>query len=190
MRSRAEGSFRFSPLPRRARPRRIGNRLDAKAARWFATLMNFPHRRVGQLNVATETIGIKQRESRSICFKPLANGVQGSRIARKPQSQRLVVCKICCHQFRKSNGMKQACRDPAGKAFAKASDDRQARPQRIARGGVRVIWKRIEEQVRQPMAGEMVFERRRVERIPGAVDRWRARPLPCAGSPRRRDCRE
>src|SRR5262245_3037365 len=62
-------------------------------------------------------------------------------------------------QLRQSDGRQQASGDAARKGRAGARDDRQPGPQRIARGGVRVVVKRVEKQVGEAVSGEVIIRR-------------------------------
>src|SRR5436190_8914456 len=52
--------------------------------------------------------------------------------------------------------MEQARRDASRKSRAEAGQDRNATPERIARSGVGIVWKRVEKQIRQAFACPMV----------------------------------
>ena len=64
-------------------------------------------------------------------------------------------------EFGKIDGAEQAGGYSASKGFADAGEDRQASPEGVACGGMRVIRRGVEEEIREGVAGEVLGERLR-----------------------------
>src|SRR6185437_6659344 len=121
--------------------------------------MDVPHGQVRLLDVSPKAIGIEQRSGWTIKrqFAPEASQ-QGWR-RRQLERTLLVSCKGRHDELRHVHGAEQASRDAGRERLARARKHRQSGPQRVARSGVRVVGKRIEEKVRRALACEMLRRR-------------------------------
>src|SRR5438105_14998733 len=73
--------------------------LDRKALRRLAALEDFPHPRIGGLDVTAKALGVEQRMRVPIFRKLRANRREQGRVAGKSQRQSLVISKVCGDEF-------------------------------------------------------------------------------------------
>src|SRR6476646_494764 len=138
----------------------IPKRLDAEALRGLSLLPAFPHRGISGFDMPAKPIGIEQRKSQPVLFEPLPKPAKERVVGRKLQGQSFVLIEAVRHQLRQPDGVQQAGRYPAGKRLPAAGQQREPRPQRIARRRVGIIGYRIEEQIGQAMARQVLIERK------------------------------
>ena len=79
---------------------------------------------------------------------------------REIQGECLVPVEARRHELRQANRVKEATRHATGEGFPEASEHRKASPKRIARGGVGIDRERVEEQVGETMARQMLRQRK------------------------------
>ena len=72
----ASGQARNDPL--------TVDRIDAKAARAFATPVHLPHGRIGGLDVAPEAVGVEQRAAQLVLLELAPDRLQQRRVAGEP----------------------------------------------------------------------------------------------------------
>src|SRR5688572_25801012 len=106
--------------------------------------------------MAAKADGVEKRRLRAVARQLLPQFAEQAWFARQPQRQLLVGRQALGDQFREPERAQQAARDPAREGGAGACKHRQARPQGIARRGVRIAWKRVEKKVRQTVAPQML----------------------------------
>ena len=124
--------------------------------RWLVPLPDLPHRPICRFDVTPEPIRIEQRISETVGFKLATDGGELRRRKGEFQRERLIFLEIAAHELRQSDGVQQACRCPTRERFAQASGHRKPRPERVARRAMGIVGERIEEQIGQPLARQML----------------------------------
>src|SRR5688500_10031712 len=118
--------------------------------------------------MAAEAVGVEQWSLRPVARQLLPQVGEQAWFARQPQRQLLVRRQALGDQFGEPDRAQQAARDSAREGGTGACKHRQARPQGIARRGVRIAWKRVEKKVRQTLAPQMLgMGQARSEHEPG-----------------------
>ena len=130
--------------------------------------------------MSREPAAVEQRRGKPVGLQLFSDRPQAERIERELERQGLEVRWPLGHQFRQSHRSQQARRHAPRKRPAHARDHRASAPKRIAREGMCVVGKRVEKQVGQPQACQMlrIRERRREHqaRRPASEPRFRLAP--------------
>jgi hypothetical protein len=114
--------------------------------------------------MAPNLIHVEQQTGYTLVCQSCLERGEGVRLESELCRQSLVFGERPRDEFRKSDRMKQACGNPPHVDIARAGDHGQSDPQRFARGGVRIVGGRIQKNVGETMAGEVVFVPRQAAR--------------------------
>src|SRR6516162_1636683 len=154
-------TFRFplakGPAPqRRLRPPRTLDCIDSEASRRLAAPSDVPHRHIGALDVAPQSIGIEQRTCRAIAVEFLPYRGDQCGIGRELQGHSLVFSETAGDEFGHAGGAEQARSHAADETLSHAREHRQSDPKCVARRGMRTDRKIVEEEVGQAVARQML----------------------------------
>ena len=123
--------------------------------RRLAIALAVAHRRQRRFEMAREARGIEERARVAVARKRLLQRAERIAVASELERQGFVFGERIRDQLGQSRCMQQARADTAGKGRSAAGQDREPRPQRIARGRVRPVGKRVEEEIRRAMTRQM-----------------------------------
>src|SRR5262249_4848653 len=154
-------TFRGPPAKRlaqrkRLRPPRTLGRIDGEASQRLAAPSDVPHRHIGALDVAPQSIRIEQRTCLAVSFEFLPYGGDQPGIGRELQGQSLVFVETPSDEFGQTDGADQARSHPPDETLSQAREHRQSDPKRVARRGMRIDRKIVEEEVAQAVARQML----------------------------------
>ncbi len=122
-------------------------------------LRALPHRHVCGFEMAREAFGVEQRGRIALGRELRLQLCELHRIERQLHRRRLVGRERVRDEFGELNREQQARGDTAREGVAGAGEHRKPRPQRIARRRVGVARERVEEEVGQTMARQVLVER-------------------------------
>src|SRR5215510_971508 len=97
---------------------------DGKARRRLALKLAPPHLAVSRFEMAREARRIKQGRPRTGKRELLLELFQGVSVAPKLERQAPVILERVGNQFRQTDRLEEACRDPAGKGLSYARHHR------------------------------------------------------------------
>ena len=118
--------------------------------------MALRHRAQDRREVGREAAHIEQSTALPACGELRTQRSPRGRFASDTGGE-LDECRIvACIQLRHAQMMIEACRDARGKSLAGHSQHRTTGPDRVRRGGVRVVRRGVEEKIRVPVAREVV----------------------------------
>ena len=149
---------------------------DVDRARLLAAAGDRDHLFIGRFDVAGIAADVENRRRFSVLRKAPLEAGEAFRLGRKRIGERLVFLEARRDELRQPDIAQQAAGDPRLQAPAGARDDRQARPQCVARGAVRVPGKCVEEEIGSAQAREILRPRNAVgEDEPRRIDAARFR---------------
>ena len=136
-----------------------------------ARQMALVHSAISCLDMARKALRVEQRRRKPVALELMFDGLQSRGIPRKFDRQRFIGLRRGRDQLRQADRLQQAAGDAARERVSRLRQDRQPRPESVARRRVGVKGKRVEEQIREAVPREM-FGRRRPGRKddPGRVD--------------------
>src|SRR6516162_3977933 len=141
---------------KRLRPPRTLDCIDREASRRLAAPSDVPHRHVGALDVAPQSIGIEQRTCVAIAVELLPYCGDQRGIGRELQGQSFVFIETAGDEFGHTGGAEQACSHSTDETLSHAREHRQPDPKRVARRGMRIDRKIVEEEVGQAVTCQML----------------------------------
>src|SRR5262245_61871420 len=141
---------------KRLRPPRTLGRIDGEASRRLAAPSDVPHRHIGALDVTPQSIRIEQRTCLAVALEFLPYRGDQPGIGRELQGQSLVFVETASDEFGQTDGAEQARSHAADETLSQAREHRQSDPKRVARRGMRIDRKIVEEKVGQAVARQML----------------------------------
>src|SRR6266568_1357409 len=129
--------------------------LDAERARRVARLVDAPHLEVGALEVPDITRDVEQQMRIAIASQALLQFPEFARVRGKVDRKPLVFRRILRDRLVQPEPMQQARAEARDEMFSRESDDRDAAPQGVGAGRMRVPAAGIQEQVGQALPRQM-----------------------------------
>jgi len=83
-------------------------------------------------------------------------------ISCKPQGHSFIFSEITGYKLRKPDRIKQARSHPPRERPPSACQHGKSRPQRVARSRVGIVGKRVQNQIGEPMTGQVIFDRQSI----------------------------
>src|SRR5262249_45482445 len=122
------------------------------APRRLAAPSDLPHGHIGALDIAPQSIRIEQRTCLAVGveFLPYRGDPRG--IGRELQGKSFVFVDTVSDEFAQTDSAEQARSDAADETLSHAREHRESDPKRVARRGMRIDRKIVEEEVRQAVA--------------------------------------
>src|SRR6266536_1548840 len=148
-------SFMAGRLADFLRSRKRRDILDAERARRVARLVDAPHLEVGALEIRDITRDVEQRMRIAIAPQALLQFPEFARVRGKVDRKPLVFRRILRDRLVQSEPMQQARAEARNGMFSRESDDRDAAPEGVGAGRVRVPAAGIQEQVGQALPRQM-----------------------------------
>src|SRR5262249_36417254 len=130
--------------------------IDSEASRRLASPSDVPHRYIGTLDVAAQSIRVEQWTCLAIAVEFLPYRGNQRAIGRELQGQSFVFVETASDEFRQADGTEQARSHAADETLSYAGEHRQPDPKRVARRGMRIHRKIVEEEVGQAVARQML----------------------------------
>src|SRR5215831_14166257 len=141
---------------KRLRPPRTLDCIDREASRRLAAPSDVPHRHIGAFDVAPQSIRIEQRTYLAVAVEFLPYRGDQPGIGRELQGQSFVFVETASDEFGQADGVEQARSHAADETLSHAREQRQPDPKCVARRGMRVDRKIVEEKVGQAVARQML----------------------------------
>src|SRR6516164_10655045 len=130
--------------------------VDDEAAGRISALGDVPHRHIGAFDMAPGSIGIEQRTCVAIAGELLPYCGDQRGIGRELQGQSFVFIETAGDEFGHAGGAEQACSHSTDETLSHAREHRQPDPKRVARRGMRIDRKIVEEEVGQAVTCQML----------------------------------
>src|SRR5262249_38657079 len=140
----------------RLRLPRTLDRIDGETPRRLAAPSDVPHGHIGAFDIAPQSIRIEQRTCLAVGveFLPYRGDPRG--IGRELQGQSFIFVETASDEFGQADGPEQARSHAANETLSHAREHRQPDPKRVARRGMGIDRKIVEEEVGQALAREML----------------------------------
>src|SRR5262249_4303328 len=141
---------------KRLRPPRTLGRIDGEAPRRLAAPSDLPHGHIGALDIAPQSIRIEQRTCLAVAVESLPYRRDQPGIGRELQGHSFVFVETASDEFGQADGAEQARSHAADETLSHAREHWQPDPKRVARRGMRINRKIVEEEVGQAVARQML----------------------------------